>query len=190
MDFSTLYLTLSWKAWNWFTAFLWPQPWCPPGERQYFRFIRVQHKISGQTAKGSLIIDRTGGQDWENYWRSYRTKGFPDHRCTFQNQEYKQQKVFQMWTNLATWLQNRHLCVSGLDPAGPRFVDGPLVDAIPELNANLLRFSRLRNIHQPQIIANQAMTSRAFWLRVGFGSGLTKKLGFRVRVRVLCILWS
>ena len=26
----------------------------------------------------------------------------------------------------------------------------------------------------------QAMTSRAFWLRVGFGSGLTKKFGFRV----------
>ena len=25
----------------------------------------------------------------------------------------------------------------------------------------------------------QAMTSRAFWLRVGFGSGLTKKFGFR-----------
>ena len=36
----------------------------------------------------------------------------------------------------------------------------------------------------------QALTSRAFWLRVGFGSGLTKKLGFRVRVRVLCKLWS
>ena len=36
----------------------------------------------------------------------------------------------------------------------------------------------------------QALTSRAFWLRVGFGSGLTKKFGFRVRVRVLCILWS
>ena len=29
---------------------------------------------------------------------------------------------------------------SGLDPAGPRFVDGPLVDAIPESHANLLRF--------------------------------------------------
>jgi len=28
--------------------------------------------------------------------------------------------------------------ITGLDPAGPRFVDGPLVDAIPELNANLL----------------------------------------------------
>ena len=36
----------------------------------------------------------------------------------------------------------------------------------------------------------QAMTSGAFWLRVGFGSGLTKNFGFRVRVRVLCILWS
>ena len=33
---------------------------------------------------------------------------------------------------------------------------------------------------------HQAMTSGAFFLRVGFGSGLTKKLGFRVRV--LCIL--
>ena len=38
--------------------------------------------------------------------------------------------------------------------------------------------------------ADQALTSRAFLLRVGFGSGLTKKFGFRVRVRVLCILWS
>jgi len=28
--------------------------------------------------------------------------------------------------------------ITGLDPAGPRFVDGPLVDAIPELHANLL----------------------------------------------------
>ena len=33
---------------------------------------------------------------------------------------------------------------------------------------------------------HQAMTSGAFFLRVGFGLGLTKKLGFRVRV--LCIL--
>ena len=69
VDFSRrdLYLTISSKAWNWFTAFLWPQPWCPPGERQYFRFILVQHKMSGQTAKGSLIIDTAGGQDWANY---------------------------------------------------------------------------------------------------------------------------
>ena len=29
--------------------------------------------------------------------------------------------------------------ITGLDPAGPRFVDGPLVGAIPELNENRLR---------------------------------------------------
>jgi hypothetical protein len=29
--------------------------------------------------------------------------------------------------------------ITGLDPAGPRFVDGPLVSAIPELNENRLR---------------------------------------------------
>jgi len=28
--------------------------------------------------------------------------------------------------------------ISGLDPAGPRFVDGPYVDAIPELAENIL----------------------------------------------------
>ena len=28
--------------------------------------------------------------------------------------------------------------ISGLDPAGPRFVDGPYVDEIPELAANIL----------------------------------------------------
>ena len=28
--------------------------------------------------------------------------------------------------------------VTGLDPAGPRFVDGPLLDALPELNENRL----------------------------------------------------
>ena len=37
---------------------------------------------------------------------------------------------------------------------------------------------------------DQAMTRTAVELRVGFGSGLTKKLGYRVWVRVLCILWS
>ena len=38
-----------------------------------------------------------------------------------------------------------------------------------------------------QITRNQALMSRAFLIRVGFGSGLTKKFGFWVRVRVLCI---
>merc|ERR1719369_2242993 len=28
--------------------------------------------------------------------------------------------------------------VTGLDPAGPRFVDGPILPAIPELNAEIL----------------------------------------------------
>ena len=37
---------------------------------------------------------------------------------------------------------NRYRQVSsstGLDPAGPRFVDGPYVDKIPELSENILR---------------------------------------------------
>ena len=37
---------------------------------------------------------------------------------------------------------NRYRQVSsstGLDPAGPRFVDGPYVDKIPELAENILR---------------------------------------------------
>jgi hypothetical protein len=29
--------------------------------------------------------------------------------------------------------------ITGLDPAGPRFVDGPILDAIPELHENRLR---------------------------------------------------
>ena len=41
---------------------------------------------------------------------------------------------------------------------------------------------------RPTVPQHQALTSRAFWLRVEFGSGLTKKFGFRVRV--LCTLWS
>ena len=28
--------------------------------------------------------------------------------------------------------------ITGLDPAGPRFVDGPVLPAIPELNAEIL----------------------------------------------------
>lgn len=30
------------------------------------------------------------------------------------------------------------MTMAGLDPAGPRFVDGPYVDAIPELADNIL----------------------------------------------------
>ena len=36
------------------------------------------------------------------------------------------------------------------------------------------------DINVRSLPAKQALTSRAFWLRVGFGSGLTKKFGFRV----------
>ena len=49
--------------------------------------------------------------------------------------------------------------------------------------------------HYLAISYHQALTSRAFWLRVGFGSGLTKKLGFWVSgivhiVVLKLILWS
>ena len=51
----------------------------------------------------------------------------------------------------------------------------------------LIKHSKHRDSSAEVFVKHQAMTSRAFLLRVGFRSILTKKFGFQVWV--LCILW-
>ena len=90
---------------------------------------------------------------------------------------------FCMWSKIIEFLE-QGLCASRSHGSHPTCLH------LPHSHHHGLRLAQVSSLEEELLGLYQALTSRAFLLRVGFGSGLTKKFGFRARVRVLCILWS
>ena len=81
---------------------------------------------------------------------------------------------FYMWSKIIEFLE-QELCASRSHGSHPTCLH------LPHSHHHGLRLAQVSSLEEELLGLYQALTSRAFLLRVGFGSGLTKKFGFPVR---------